>query len=168
MAIPSTQTAAVIPSSGPDGTLSVEISNTHPVPIPGDKEALIKLEFSGVCHSDVHSIRGDTPMSTDVAGHEGVGKVIRGLRYPMALNMRNNYGSNLFYETVGSGMDENLWIGQMVGIRSTSRSNIAPERSLSFLLGGCTAHACNVKYVLSTIRHVHIKRMLVRYVLYKS
>ena len=72
-------------------TLSVEISNTHPLPIPGDGEALIKLEFSGVCHSDVHSIRGDTPMSTDVAGHEGIGKVMQGLRYPMALNMRNNH-----------------------------------------------------------------------------
>jgi propanol-preferring alcohol dehydrogenase len=38
----------------------------------------VKLEFSGVCHSDLHSIRGDTPMLTDVAGHEGVGKVIGG------------------------------------------------------------------------------------------
>lgn len=56
----------------------VEISRTHPVPTPGSGELLIKLEFSGVCHSDLHSIRGDTPMSTDVAGHEGVGKVIEG------------------------------------------------------------------------------------------
>lgn len=31
-----------------------------------------------MCHSDLHSIRGDTPMLTDVAGHEGVGKVIGG------------------------------------------------------------------------------------------
>lgn len=124
MAIPLTQIAAVIPSSGAGGTLSVEISNTHPVPIPGDGDALIKLEFSGVCHSDVHSIRGDTLMSTDVAGHEGVGKVIQGLRYPMALN---NHDSNVFYGTVGSGVDESLWIGQMVGIRSISRSNINPQ-----------------------------------------
>jgi propanol-preferring alcohol dehydrogenase len=42
-------------------------------------EILVKLEFSGVCHSDVHSIRGETPMSTDVAGHEGIGRVVEGM-----------------------------------------------------------------------------------------
>ncbi|KAJ5363713.1 Alcohol dehydrogenase 1 [Penicillium cataractarum] len=95
MAIPSTQIAAAIPPPGPNGSLSIQISSTHPVPSPGDGEVLIKLEFSGVCHSDVHSIRGDTPMLTDVAGHEGVGKVV----------------------AVGSGLDEQQWIGQRVGIR---------------------------------------------------
>ncbi|KAJ5484000.1 Alcohol dehydrogenase 1 [Penicillium diatomitis] len=78
MTIPSTQIAAAIPPSGPDGSLTVTISKTHPVPKPGDGEVLVKLEYSGVCHSDVHSIRGDTPMLTDVAGHEGVGKVVSG------------------------------------------------------------------------------------------
>ncbi|KAJ5273190.1 Alcohol dehydrogenase 1 [Penicillium angulare] len=76
MASPTTQIAAVIPALGPSDVSNVQISNTHPVPSPGEGEVLIKLEFSGVCHSDVHSIRGDTPMRTDVAGHEGVGKVV--------------------------------------------------------------------------------------------
>ena len=78
MAIPSTQIAAVIPPSGGKDVSDVSISNSHPVPTPGVDEVLIKLEFSGVCHSDVHSIRGDTPMRTDVAGHEGVGRVVAG------------------------------------------------------------------------------------------
>lgn len=78
MAIPSTQIAAAIPPPGPNGSLHIQISQTHPVPKPVDGEILVKLEFSGVCHSDVHSIRGDTPMLTDVAGHEGVGKVVAG------------------------------------------------------------------------------------------
>ncbi|OOQ85938.1 Alcohol dehydrogenase [Penicillium brasilianum] len=95
MAIPSTQIAATIPPPGPNGSLNIQISKTHPVPNPGDGEVLVKLEFSGVCHSDVHSIRGDTPMLTDVAGHEGVGKVV----------------------AVGPGLDEKQWIGQRVGIR---------------------------------------------------
>lgn len=28
-------------------------------------------------HSDVHSIYGETPMETDIAGHEGVGYVVK-------------------------------------------------------------------------------------------
>lgn len=74
MAVPSTQIAAVVSTSAS----MVDLSRAHPVPTPGNDDLLIKLEFSGVCHSDLHSIRGDTPMLTDVAGHEGVGKVIGG------------------------------------------------------------------------------------------
>lgn len=78
MVIPATQIAAVIPASGGKAVSDVQISSTQSVPSPGTGEILIKLDFSGVCHSDVHSIRGDTPMKTDVAGHEGVGRVVAG------------------------------------------------------------------------------------------
>jgi propanol-preferring alcohol dehydrogenase len=77
MATSQTQTAAVITSTAP-ASGNVEVRSNRPIPIPGNGEILVKLEFSGVCHSDLHSIRGDTPMLTDVAGHEGVGKVIGG------------------------------------------------------------------------------------------
>ncbi|KAJ5805089.1 hypothetical protein N7474_010976 [Penicillium riverlandense] len=93
--------AAVVPSSS-TSTTDVQITTMHPVPRPGDGEVLVKLEFSGVCHSDVHSIRRDTPMSTDVAGHEGIGKVIQ----------------------VGTGVDETQWIGQRVGISSCLQCEI--------------------------------------------
>ncbi|KAJ6108586.1 Alcohol dehydrogenase 1 [Penicillium sp. IBT 18751x] len=101
MATSSTQIAAVVPPSGSSATSLVAISSTHPVPEPGDDDVLIKLEYSGVCHSDLHSIMGDTPMKTDVAGHEGVGTGI--LIFPSV--------------SVGSGVDEKLWMGQRVGIR---------------------------------------------------
>lgn len=78
--IPLIQIAAVITSSTSD-TVKVGIKSNRLVPRPGKGEILIKLEFSGVCHSDLHSIRGDTPMLTDVAGHEGVGKVVKGKSY---------------------------------------------------------------------------------------
>jgi propanol-preferring alcohol dehydrogenase len=78
--IPPIQIAAVVASSISD-TTKVGIKSNRPVPTPGKGEILIKLEFSGVCHSDLHSIRGDTPMLTDVAGHEGVGKVVKGKSY---------------------------------------------------------------------------------------
>jgi propanol-preferring alcohol dehydrogenase len=114
MAVPSTQTAAVVVSSKALAS-KVQIRSDHPVPDPGNGEILVKLEFSGVCHSDLHSIRGDTPMLTDVAGHEGVGKVIKGMF--VILFMLATPNSCLL---VGSGIDEKQWLGTRVGIRSVS------------------------------------------------
>lgn len=79
MSTPQTQIAAVLPKAGPSPVAEVHISTDHPVPGPGNEDILVKLEYSGVCHSDVHSIRGETPMSTDVAGHEGIGNVVQGM-----------------------------------------------------------------------------------------
>ena len=50
-----------------------------PVPVPGPGQILIRLQASGVCHSDVHVWRGDTradpPPDPYILGHEGVGDV---------------------------------------------------------------------------------------------
>jgi alcohol dehydrogenase, propanol-preferring len=50
-----------------------------PVPLPGDGELLIRLEASGVCHTDVHVWQGDSvaapPPDPYILGHEGVGRV---------------------------------------------------------------------------------------------
>jgi propanol-preferring alcohol dehydrogenase len=50
-----------------------------PVPVPGPGEILIRLEASGVCHSDVHIWKGETrpAVAPDplILGHEGVGVV---------------------------------------------------------------------------------------------
>ena len=78
MAIPQTQIAAVLPPSGATATSKLQIIHDRLVPSPTEGEVLVKLEYSGLCHSDVHSVRGETPMLTDVAGHEGVGKVVKG------------------------------------------------------------------------------------------
>ncbi|KAJ5444531.1 Alcohol dehydrogenase 1 [Penicillium daleae] len=125
MAIPSAQVAAAIPPPGPNGSLNIQISKTHPVPKPSDGEVLIKLEFSGVCHSDVHSIRGDTPMLTDVAGHEGVGKVVAGEGFQKTSLIGLDFYFVGLQDTeinfqnylAGPGLDEQQWIGQRVGIR---------------------------------------------------
>ncbi|KAJ5925230.1 hypothetical protein N7454_007869 [Penicillium verhagenii] len=122
MSSPATQIAAVIPASGGKDVSDVKISCTHPVPVPGLGEVLVKLDFSGVCHSDVHSIRGDTPMKTDVAGHEGVGKVV-------AEDINSDF-------SVGSDLDESQWMGQAVGIRYVwhVRFRNLPPVGLEFLL----------------------------------
>lgn len=78
MAVPQNQIAAVLPSTGATADSHLEIKHDRAIPSPAAGELLVKLEFSGVCHSDVHSVRGETPMLTDVAGHEGVGKVVSG------------------------------------------------------------------------------------------
>jgi propanol-preferring alcohol dehydrogenase len=57
-----------------DGTLEIK---DVPTPEPGFEEALIKISSAGVCHSDLHLVRGDwagVPTS-GVVGHEAIGIV---------------------------------------------------------------------------------------------
>ncbi len=50
----------------------------RPVPVPGAGQVLVRVEASGLCHTDVHAARGDWPVKPTppfVPGHEGVGVV---------------------------------------------------------------------------------------------
>lgn len=50
-----------------------------PVPKPGPDEVLINIKYSGVCHTDLHAVRGDWPLAAKyplVGGHEGAGVVV--------------------------------------------------------------------------------------------
>jgi propanol-preferring alcohol dehydrogenase len=47
-----------------------------PVPDVGPEQILMKVEASGVCHTDLHAARGDWPVKPQppfIPGHEGVG-----------------------------------------------------------------------------------------------
>jgi alcohol dehydrogenase, propanol-preferring len=49
------------------------------IPTPGPLEALVKVDYSGVCHTDLHAAHGDWPVKPSppfVPGHEGVGTVV--------------------------------------------------------------------------------------------
>lgn len=49
------------------------------VPTPGYGEALVKLDATGVCHTDLHAAHGDWPVKPHppfVPGHEGCGTVV--------------------------------------------------------------------------------------------
>ena len=48
-----------------------------PTPTPGDEQALIRMSSAGVCHSDLHIVRGDWAGVPDTMpiGHEGIGIV---------------------------------------------------------------------------------------------
>ena len=49
------------------------------IPTPGPLEALVKVDYTGVCHTDLHAAHGDWPVKPSppfVPGHEGVGTVV--------------------------------------------------------------------------------------------
>jgi propanol-preferring alcohol dehydrogenase len=49
-------------------------------PEPGPGEVLVRIESSGLCHTDIHAARGDWPVKPKppfVPGHEGIGRIER-------------------------------------------------------------------------------------------
>jgi propanol-preferring alcohol dehydrogenase len=72
--IPETQYACVFYENG--GPIEYK---QIPVPKPKATEILIKVLYSGVCHTDLHAWKGDWPLPTKlplVGGHEGAGIVV--------------------------------------------------------------------------------------------
>ncbi|KZE91491.1 zinc-dependent alcohol dehydrogenase [Microbacterium sp. TNHR37B] len=66
------------------------------IPVPGPGQVLVRLDTCGLCHTDIHAMRGDwpiTPVLPLVPGHEGVGVI----------------------EAVGSGVT-GRWVGQRVAM----------------------------------------------------
>jgi propanol-preferring alcohol dehydrogenase len=78
MSIPHVQKAAVVPKPGG----AIEVRDNHPVKQPKDLlpgECLVKMHFTGVCHTDLHVKKDDWPLSGItplIGGHEGVGEVV--------------------------------------------------------------------------------------------
>lgn len=67
--------AAVVPSLG----APLEIRDL-PLPTPGPGQILVRIEVSGICHTDIHAARGDWPVKPTapfIPGHEGVGIIER-------------------------------------------------------------------------------------------
>lgn len=60
-----------------DFTAALRIEDL-PIPEPGPGEVLVKIETSGLCHTDIHAAHGDWPVKPSlplIPGHEGVGIV---------------------------------------------------------------------------------------------
>jgi propanol-preferring alcohol dehydrogenase len=76
--------AAVV--SAFDRPLTIE---DRPTPEPREGEVLVRIETSGLCHTDIHAAHGDWPVKPGlpfVPGHEGVGIVERvgaGVTHPV-------------------------------------------------------------------------------------
>lgn len=72
--IPKTMKAAVVRQFG--APLQIE---EMPVRRPGIHEILVKVVACGVCHTDLHAVRGDWPVKPKlplIPGHEGIGYVV--------------------------------------------------------------------------------------------
>ncbi|KAI0062887.1 mannitol-1-phosphate dehydrogenase MPDH1 [Artomyces pyxidatus] len=78
MIIPATQKAALLTAFGKD----IEIQYDYPVPAVADLtpgQCLVRLDVSGVCHSDLHIQRGEfraIPTFPFIGGHEGIGTIV--------------------------------------------------------------------------------------------
>jgi len=76
--IPQSARAAVLTAFNQDLLLKYD----HPVKQPSElapEECLVKLEYAGVCHSDLHIKKGDWRRKASLpimGGHEGVGHVV--------------------------------------------------------------------------------------------
>ena len=66
--------AAVVPEFG----APLEIRDVEK-PRPGPGQVLVRIEASGLCHTDIHAAHGDWPVKPKlplIPGHEGVGRVV--------------------------------------------------------------------------------------------
>ncbi|EXJ74238.1 alcohol dehydrogenase [Cladophialophora psammophila CBS 110553] len=141
--IPKTQIAAWLEKPQPGARL--QIRNDIEVPSPKEGEVLVKLEYSGFCHSDVHSIYGETPMSTDIAGHEGVGYVIQ-------------LGPNVPEEMMNSRVGiKSVHLTLFGNLNATGLSLTRGPRPWK---DGSTAHATPARYVPIIPRHVQTRSTL--------
>ncbi len=74
MTIPKTMRAAVVERFG-----EPLVIREVPVPTPGRGQALVEINASGVCHTDLHAADGDWPIKPTlpfIPGHEGSGRVV--------------------------------------------------------------------------------------------
>ncbi|KNZ80182.1 Alcohol dehydrogenase 1 [Termitomyces sp. J132] len=141
--IPKTQTAAIVASSG----ASIQVKHDHPVKTQAELapgECLVKLDCTGVCHTDLHAAAGDWPIPTKsplIGGHEGVGVIVA-----------------IGDHTTGSPVN----VGDRVGIKWLADSCLNCEQCRKGLeqncveakLGGYTVDGTFSQYVVSFVRHV--------------
>ncbi|KAI5468141.1 chaperonin 10-like protein [Mariannaea sp. PMI_226] len=72
--IPQFQKAAVIENPGP--TAQLILRDDVPVDKPKKNEILVKLEYSGICRSEIRAFLGWSQYNS-IVGHEGVGTVVK-------------------------------------------------------------------------------------------
>jgi hypothetical protein len=65
--------AAIVPSANSNW----EVKETK-IPEPSENQVLIKIRASGMCYTDVHQTRGESPGDFPrMLGHEPVGEIVR-------------------------------------------------------------------------------------------
>ncbi|RRN45838.1 alcohol dehydrogenase AdhP [Lautropia dentalis] len=75
-----------------------------PVPTPNDDQILVKIEASGVCHTDLHAADGDWPVKPNppfIPGHEGAGVVVQAGRNVKHVKEGDRVGLPWLYSACG-------------------------------------------------------------------
>src|SRR4051812_40103862 len=114
-----------------------------PVPEPGPEQVLVRIEASGLCHTDIHAARGEWPVKPTppfIPGHEGVGIVTR-------LGPGNSHGLDV-------GMRVALpWLGYACGdcrYCNTGRETLCEQQqNMGYSMNGGFA-----EYAVGYARHV--------------
>ncbi|CCM01247.1 uncharacterized protein FIBRA_03296 [Fibroporia radiculosa] len=114
--IPLTTRAAVTTALG----MRTELSSDWPVKNPSalaPGECIVKIEYTGVCHSDLHLMLGDwleQPLLPSVGGHEGVGRVVaigahtadRGVKIGDRVGIKHTIGTCMRCDMCLRGFDQ--------------------------------------------------------------
>src|SRR3954449_12384922 len=114
-----------------------------PLPEPGPEQVLVRIEASGLCHTDIHAARGEWPIKPSppfIPGHEGVGVIER-------------VGSGAMYG-LAPGMRVALpWLGYACGVcrycNSGRETLCLEQRNMGYALDGAFA-----EYAVGYARHV--------------
>lgn len=75
-----------------------------PIPTPNDDQILVKIEASGVCHTDLHAADGDWPVKPNppfIPGHEGAGVVVQAGRNVKHVKEGDRVGLPWLYSACG-------------------------------------------------------------------
>ncbi|GAA6051168.1 hypothetical protein JCM3770_002571 [Rhodotorula araucariae] len=140
--IPKTATAVVFDEcNGP-----IRVDKDHKVVQPDELkpgEVLVKVAFTGVCHTDLHAWKGDWPVAPKnplVGGHEGAGHVV----------------------AIGNGTQTTLKMGDAVGIKWLADSCLDCENCREGQEATCSRAQCSgysvdgsfQQYAVSFARHL--------------
>jgi propanol-preferring alcohol dehydrogenase len=114
-----------------------------PIPTPGPDQVLVRIEATGLCHTDIHAARGEWPIKPSppfIPGHEGVGIIER-------------VGPGNMHE-LAAGMRVALpWLGYACGICkycNSGRETLCPNQlNMGYAINGSFA-----EYALGYARHV--------------
>ncbi|GAA5919329.1 hypothetical protein JCM1841_004341 [Sporobolomyces salmonicolor] len=142
LSVPKTACAIVFEeANGP-----ISFNTNHPVKQASELkpgEVLVKIEYTGVCHTDLHAWKGDWPLPSKkplVGGHEGAGPIV----------------------AIGDGTQTDLKIGQNVGIKWLADSCLDCENCRMGNEPTCAEAQCHgytvdgsfQQYAVSYARHV--------------
>ncbi|KAK5467379.1 hypothetical protein LTS15_000351 [Exophiala xenobiotica] len=132
--VPTSSAAAV-----QDGNTKIISTTQRNTPVPKSTQVLVKVNYTGVCASDLHLSRRDLPYlqpTVSIAGHEGTGEIA----------------------SLGPDVDSTTWkVGDRVAVRwlhkvclqcemcTTGYENLCPNRKIS----GKDVEGCFAQYALA-------------------